>query len=59
MPKKGRRFEWENPRLSGLRWWPVPGFKNHRVFYRVLEKEIEVVRVLYRTRNIATVLEEE
>jgi plasmid stabilization system protein ParE len=33
---------WEsaNPRLAGIRVWPVPGFTNHLLFYRVTDKSV-------------------
>jgi plasmid stabilization system protein ParE len=41
----------KNPLLDGIRVWPVAGFKNHLIFYRVLIDEIEVVRVIHGSRD--------
>jgi toxin ParE1/3/4 len=49
----------KNPRLSGLRVFPVRGFAKHLVFYRVVGDGIELVRMLHGARNIEAVLGEE
>jgi toxin ParE1/3/4 len=57
-PEIGRRRDFRNPRLVGLRSWPVPGFEKHLVFYRVEEGCVEIVRVLHGARDLAFVLED-
>ena len=49
----------KNPRLSGLRSWPVEGFSAIRVYYLVSEKLVRVVRVLHGKRDITAILENE
>jgi len=34
MPRMGAHREYLNPRLSGLRMWPVPEFPHALIFYR-------------------------
>jgi toxin ParE1/3/4 len=38
--------------------WPVPGFRNHLIFYRVTGDAIEVLRVLHAARDVRKLLEE-
>ena len=58
-PEAGARRHFRNPRLVDLRRWFIRGFKNHLIFYRVIESGIEVVRVLHGNRDLETILEEE
>lgn len=57
MPRMGHRFESREPELAGLRSWPIQGFEYHTVFYRCLDSEIEVVRVLHGARDVLAILE--
>ena len=58
MPGIGSPYETANPRLAGLRCVRISGFPRYLVFYRSLEENIEVVRVLHGSRDIKTILEE-
>ncbi len=58
MPKMGRRRGFRRSYLSDVRQWAVPGFPNHLVFYRPVDKGIEVLRVLHGARDIEAVFEE-
>lgn len=49
----------KNPRLEGLRKWGVKGFENYLIFYLVSEDLLTVLRVIYATRDIPTILEQE
>ncbi len=59
MPGMGKVREVRNPRLSGLRQWRVVGFEKYLIFYRVSEEALEVLRVLYGTRDLDRILEED
>ncbi len=48
-----------NPKLAGLRSWPVKGFSEIRVYYLVSEGVLRVVRVLHGKRDINPTLEGE
>ena len=52
MPGSGRLREFSKPLLTGLRSRPIEAFPNYLVFYRRLERAIEVVRVLHGARNL-------
>ena len=59
MPGIGSPRQFQNPRLSGLRSWPVPGFKAIRIYYLETDDAIRVVRVLHGMMDVAAALEDE
>jgi toxin ParE1/3/4 len=59
MPEVGARRTFKSPRLRDIRMWPVPGFENYLVFYRVTPERVEVIRVLHGARDISRIFEEE
>jgi toxin ParE1/3/4 len=56
MPHMGRAEDFDNPRLTGMRCWRVRGFENYLIFYRPFSQGIEVVRVVYATRDLPGLL---
>ncbi len=59
MPGMGSLYPVENPRLQGLRKWAVKDFKKYLIFYFEQDDAIEVVRVLYATQDINSILDGE
>jgi toxin ParE1/3/4 len=59
MPGMGSLYLVENPRLQGLRKWAVKDFKKYLIFYFERDDAIEVVRILYATRDINSILDGE
>jgi toxin ParE1/3/4 len=59
MPELGQRQEFGGEQLAGLRAWQVRGFENYLIFYRPIERGIEVLRVLHAARDTAAILEDE
>ena len=57
-PGAGRIREFENERLTGLRSWPVRGFRKYLIFYRTIEEALNIVRVLHGAQDIERVLGE-
>lgn len=55
MPGLGARRDYGNPKLKGLRMWPVPKFQNHLIFYRATEEELFIIRVLHGAQDIETI----
>jgi toxin ParE1/3/4 len=49
----------ENPKLAGLRSWPVAGFTSIRIYYLVAGNNLRVIRVLHGKRDINPMLENE
>jgi toxin ParE1/3/4 len=59
-PEAGSPRHFRNPRLKGLRSWPVLGFEDVRLYYlRREEKTIRIVRILHGKRDVARILEQE
>jgi plasmid stabilization system protein ParE len=59
-PDAGSPRRFENPRLKGLRSWPVPGFEDVRMYYlRSGENTLRIVRILHGKRDINRILERE
>ena len=46
-----------NPRLAGLRTWPVKAFDEFRIYYLVRPELLTVVRVLHSKRDIGSILD--
>lgn len=58
MSGMGSLYPVQNPRLQGLRKWPVRGFENYLIFYLSFDDFIEVVRILHAARDLEEVLSE-
>jgi len=52
LPRIGKVREFRDPRLVGVRSWPIPQFANYLIFYRITETALEVLRVLHGARDI-------
>jgi toxin ParE1/3/4 len=55
-PRIGAPRHLKNPRLRGLRSWPVSGFEAVRIYYLASEDILRVVRVLHGKRDIDRLL---
>jgi toxin ParE1/3/4 len=58
MPGIGGYWDPHHPRLFDLRIWPVRGFHNFLIFYRLYKDRLEIVRILQGARDLPIVLEE-
>ena len=60
MPLMGTPRHLRDANLSGIRQWPIKGFRKHLIFYRPLENQegIEVIRILHATRDLDSLLYE-
>ena len=58
MPELGQMEHFGKKELADLRVWQVRGFKNYLIFYRPIERGIEVIRVLHAARDIDALFEE-
>lgn len=52
MPDIGALREYKNAELSGMRMWPVPGFRKHLIFYNATKEEVRIIRVLHGAQDI-------
>ena len=55
-PLIGQECGFRNPRLHGLRVWPIRGFENYLLFYFPLDDVVEIVRVLHGSRDVESIL---
>jgi toxin ParE1/3/4 len=58
MPEIGVQRAFKSRKLEGLRMWPVPGFSNFIIFYRVTQRSVQIVRILHSAQDIPRVLRE-
>lgn len=58
MPGIGAPKQLMNPKLYGLRVWPVQEFEEIRIYYLTGNEEIKIIRVLHGRRDIHAILEE-
>jgi len=58
-PAIGARREFADPRLVGIRMWPVPEFPRYLIFYQHSDDEIRVLRVLHSSRDITSLFSSE
>jgi toxin ParE1/3/4 len=57
MPGIGSVFATNNDRLHGLRKWSVKEFRKYLIFYIDRDEVVEIVRILYATRDISSILD--
>jgi toxin ParE1/3/4 len=57
-PAVGMPCDFEHRFATDIRWWRVKGFKNYLIFYRPIDRGVEVVRVLHGARDIASIFEQ-
>lgn len=55
-PGAGAFFQIDNPKIRTVRSWRVKGFNKYVVFYRHDAHAVVIVRVLYGTRDLPTLL---
>ena len=58
-PTIGAPKKFKNPRLQGLRRWPVDGFEVVGIYYLLAEDVLRVIRVLHGKRHIERILGEQ
>jgi len=57
-PGMGALREVRNPKLAGLRSWPITGFRNYLIFYTPTKRGIRVLRVLHGARDLRQIFGE-
>ena len=58
-PQIGWRYPTDNPRLSGLRAFPIGRFRSYLIFYLHTADSLDVIRVLHGRRDLASLLRQE
>lgn len=59
MPGIGVVYPTQSGALQGLRKWPVKGFRQYMIFYLDLPEAVEVIRILYGSQDINSILDRE
>src|SRR5688500_2954342 len=52
MPGLGTERDFGNPKLAGIRSWPITGFENFLIFYVPTKSGINIVRVLHGAQDL-------
>ena len=58
MPGIGRMWNSTDPRLTGMRVVPVSPYRNYLIFFRPLERAVEILRVVHGARELERIVEE-
>jgi toxin ParE1/3/4 len=56
MPGMGALRNFRRLKLKGIRSWPVTGFGNYLIFYRIKGPELQALRVIHGARNLERAL---
>ena len=56
MPRMGQIYPTAKKQLVGIRFIPVSRFEKHLIFYIPQKDHVDIVRILYATRDIARIL---
>jgi toxin ParE1/3/4 len=56
MPQMGQRYPTDKKQLNDVRFFPILGFERHLVFYIPAKDKIDIVRILYATRDVHKIL---
>jgi toxin ParE1/3/4 len=54
-PGMGARREFRNPKLAGMRLWPITRFPKYLIFYQPTKRGIRVVRVIHGARDVGRI----
>ena len=57
-PEIGRRWESRDPRLEGMRVVVVTRYPNYLVFFRPVDRDVEIFRVVHGARELERIIEE-
>lgn len=52
MPRIGKLCEFSHLNLSGIRQQSIKGFRKYLIFYREINSDIEILRVIHGARDI-------
>jgi toxin ParE1/3/4 len=58
MPGMGPARDFSDKSLSGIRTWPVSGFRDYLIFYRASADRLEALRVIHGARDIERAFEQ-
>jgi toxin ParE1/3/4 len=58
MPGMGRQYESEEDDVVNIHKWTVKGFKNYLIFYRYDDETLEILRIIFATRDFTSILKD-
>ncbi|MEC9373647.1 MAG: type II toxin-antitoxin system RelE/ParE family toxin [Planctomycetota bacterium] len=58
-PGIGKRWETDDSRIAGVRWWSLPGFDQHLLFYCATDQRLDILRVIHGARDLSTLFADE
>jgi toxin ParE1/3/4 len=56
MPGMGQRYQSEDEEIVDICKWLVKGFSSYLIFYRYDDEIIEILRIVYATRDLIPLL---
>lgn len=56
-PKMGKRCQFSHPNLIDLRQQAIKGFRRYLIFYRLIDSEVEILRVIHGARDIEDIFD--
>ena len=56
-PKMGKRGQFAHPNLIDVRQQAIKGSRRYLIFYRLIDSEVEILRVIHGTRDIEDILD--
>ena len=56
MPGIGQRYESEEEDIVNIHKWAVKGFRQYIIFYRYDDETLEILRIVYATRDLTPLL---
>jgi toxin ParE1/3/4 len=59
LPAIGKLSGFSHPQLTDIRQYPIKGFRNYLVFYRIQSETIEILRVLHGAQDLEPTFEQE
>lgn len=57
-PHMGRLWNTRDPRLDGIRVYPVKPYRNYLIFYRAVGHDLEAFRIVNGARDLDQVVDE-
>ncbi len=59
LPAIGKLSGFSHPQLTDIRQYPIKGFRNYLVFYRIQSETVEILRVLHGAQDLEPIFEQE
>ena len=56
-PNMGKRCQFSHPNLIDVRQQAIKGFRRYLIFYRLIDSEVEILRVIHGARDIEDILD--